>query len=110
MPEKSPQQTILELRDLVVAYFRQEAIEPLKDLGPYIGFGVAGALLFGFGVTFLGVGALRALQTETGTTFTKNWSWAPYAIVLVALMAIAALSWMARTRSARRIAKRSGNR
>jgi hypothetical protein len=104
MPEKSPQQTILELRDLVVAYFRQEAIEPLKDLGPYIGFGVAGALLFGFGVTFLGVGALRALQTETGTTFTKNWSWAPYAIVVVVLLGSAGIAWMARGRRKNRSA------
>ena len=28
------------------------------------------------------LGGLRALQTETGTTFDGNWSWAPYLIAL----------------------------
>jgi hypothetical protein len=106
MVDKPPQQTIQELRDLVIAYFKQEAVDPLKGLAQYLGFGVAGGLLLGFGVMFLGIGALRALQTETGDTFTKNWSWAPYAIVVVALVIIASLSWWARGRSARRMAKR----
>src|SRR5689334_13297497 len=85
----SPQETIQELKDLVVAYFKQETVEPPKGLGRYLGFGVGGALLLGLGVTFLGLGGLRALQTETGDTFTKNWSWAPYAIVVVVLVALA---------------------
>jgi hypothetical protein len=85
----SPQETIQELKDLVVAYFRQETVEPLKGLARYVGFGLGGALLLGLGVTFLGLGGLRALQTETGTTFTKNWSWAPYAIIVVVLLALA---------------------
>ena len=34
---------------------------------------------------------LRALQTETGTTFTGNWSWVPYFITLIGTVAVAAL-------------------
>ncbi len=96
MAEKSPQQTISELRDLVVAYFKQETLEPLKGLGRYVGFGVGGATLLGIGAMFLGIGALRALQTQTGSTFTKNWSWAPYGIVVIALLGAAGLTWLAR--------------
>lgn len=102
MADKSPQQTIQELKDLVIAYFKQETVEPFKTLGRYLGFGVAGGALFGLGALFLAIGGLRALQTETGTTFTKNWSWAPYAIVVVALLSMAGLTWMARGRGNKR--------
>jgi hypothetical protein len=100
LAEKSPQQTIQELRELVVAYFKQETLDPLKGLGRYLGFGVAGALLLGVGVFFLAMSGLRALQTETGTTFTGNWSWAPYGIVVVGLLLLTGLAWMARSRRA----------
>ena len=39
--------------------------------------GSPASLLLGLGVVLLGVGGLRALQTETGETFTGDWSWAP---------------------------------
>ncbi len=89
-------QLVLELRDLVIAYFKQEALTPLKSIGRYVAFGVAGSLLLGLGVLLLGVGGLRALQTETGDTFTGDWSWAPYGIVVVALFAGGGLTWAAR--------------
>ena len=89
-------QLVLELRDLVVTYVKQETVVPLRQLGRYVGFGVAGALLLGLGVVLLGVGGLRALQTETGDTFTGDWSWAPYLIVFGALLIGGALTWRAR--------------
>ena len=89
-------QLILELRDLVLAYFRQETLVPLQNLGRYILFGIGGALLLGTGVLLLAVGELRLLQTETGSTFHGNGSWAPYGIVVVTLLAGAAITWAAR--------------
>jgi hypothetical protein len=89
-------QLVIELRDLIVAYVRQETVTPIKDLGRYILFGVAGAFLLGFGVVLLGVGVLRLLQTETGTTFRGDWSWAPYGIVFAALLVGGAITWKAR--------------
>src|SRR5262245_43393335 len=71
-------QLITELRDLVVAYAKQQTLVPLQQLGRYVAFGIAGSLLIGFGVVFLGLSCLRALQTETGDTFTGDWSWVPY--------------------------------
>lgn len=90
------QEDVQGLFKLVIAYFKQETVIPLQSLGRYIGFGLAGALLLGFGVIFLAVGALRALQTETGSTFDANWSWAPYAIVVVGLAVCALITWKAR--------------
>jgi len=89
------QDTVRELKDLVVTYAKQETLEPLKGLKKFIGFGLGGALLLGTGVFFLAMGALRALQTQTGTTFTGNWSWAPYLIVVVSLALLAVLVWQA---------------
>lgn len=96
-------QVVRELWELIVAYFRQETVVPLQQLGRYIAFGLLGALLLGFGVLLLAMSGLRALQDETGTTFQGNWSWAPYGIVFVALLAGAGITWQARgTRRDRR--------
>jgi hypothetical protein len=89
-------QLVLELRDMVITYVKQETVVPLRQLGRYIAFGIAGSLLLGLGAVLLGVGALRALQTETGETFTGDWSWAPYLIVVVALLLCGAITWQAR--------------
>jgi hypothetical protein len=103
-------QLVLELRDLVVAYFKQETLLPLKALGRYAAFGVGGALLLGFGVLFLGVGGLRALQTETGETFTGDWSWVPYLIVVVGLLLGGAVVWAARGGRGDRVETTSGEK
>ena len=90
-------QLVTELRDLVVRYFREQTLVPLQQLGRYVGFGVLGSLLLGFGVVFLGMSGLRVLQDETGDTFTGDWSWVPYLIMFVALLLGAGLVWLART-------------
>src|SRR5215470_8396374 len=99
-------QLVTELRDLVVTYLRQQTILPLQQLGRYVGFGILGSLLLGFGVLFLGMSGLRALQTETSDTFSGDWSWVPYVLTFVALLLGAALVWLART--ARRAEKEYG--
>jgi hypothetical protein len=90
-------QLVTELRDLVVRYVREQTLVPLQQLGRYVGFGVLGSLLLGFGVVFLGMSGLRVLQDETGDTFTGDWSWVPYLIMFVALLLGAGLVWLART-------------
>jgi hypothetical protein len=99
-------QLVTELRDMVVRYFREQTLVPLQQLGRYVGFGILGSLLLGFGVVFMGMAGLRALQDETGDTFSGDWSWVPYLIMFVALLLGAALVWLART--ARRAEKEYG--
>jgi hypothetical protein len=89
-------QLVLELKDLVITYLRQETVLPIRQLGRYLAFGVAGSLLMGTGVLLLALGCLRLLQTETGDTFAGDWSWVPYIIVFVALLVGAAIVWTAR--------------
>lgn len=100
-------QLVLELREMVVEYVKQETVVPLKQLGRYIGFGIVGSFLLGLGVVLLGVGGLRALQTETGTTFVGDWSWAPYGIVFVALMLGGMVTWKVRNAALKRKDRRA---
>lgn len=80
---KSPGELIGELRELVVTYAKQETVDPLRRLGRFLAFGVAGAALLGLGGVFVVVGVLRLLQEETGSAFDGNWSFVPYVITLV---------------------------
>ena len=88
---KSLGETVSGIVELLKAYAKQETLEPLKRLGRYLGFGVAGSVLIATGLVLLMLAALRALQTETGSTFTGSWSWAPYAIVIVGTLLVAVL-------------------
>ena len=87
--DKSIPTQIGELWRLVLAYFRQETVEPVRNLGRFVFFGVAGSLVLGLGLVLLLLAALRALQTETGPHFQGHWSWLPYVIVLVGSLVVA---------------------
>jgi hypothetical protein len=91
----NPQDTIRELKDLVVAYAQQETIDPLKGVGRYIAYGILGALLLGSGLFFLSMGLLRVLQTQTGDAFTDWRSFLPYLIVVALLLALAYIAYFA---------------
>lgn len=77
---------------LVLDYAKQETLEPLKGAGRFVAFGVIGAIALSAGTLLLLLGLLRLLQTETGSTFTGNWSWAPYLVTAVAATVVAVLS------------------
>ncbi len=80
--DKSVPQVASELWTLTVDYAKQEIKDPVKGLGAYLLWGTLSMLLIGLGMVLLAIGALRALQTETGTMFTGSLSFLPYAIVL----------------------------
>jgi hypothetical protein len=72
-----------ELWDLVLAYVKQETIDPLKSLVRFLGWGVGGAVCLALGLVLLSLAGLRALQLELAPHLSGNWSWVPYLIVLV---------------------------
>lgn len=94
-----------ELWAMVIAYVKQETLLPIKGLGRFIAVGLAGSFTLAVGLLLLSLALLRALQTET-TTFSGNWSWAPYAITLVASAFVAVLAARAITSQKRRAAKK----
>ena len=91
-----PVAQVTELKDLVVSYAKQETLDPLRTLGQYLGFGIAGAVLIGSGVAFGLLALLRGLQDITffndpAEPDGGTWSWAPYFIVMIVGLIIAGL-------------------
>ena len=81
---------------LTVDYLKQETVVPLRGLGRFLYMGIAGAFFLAFGILLILLGILRLLQTETGTALTGDWSWVPYAVVVVLGLGIAAsAAWRA---------------
>ena len=79
---------------LTVDYLKQEVVDPLRGLGRFLYMGIAGSFFLAFGLLLILLGVLRLLQTETGTALSGDWSWVPYAVVVVlgiAVIAVAAL-------------------
>lgn len=77
---------------LILDYAKQETLGPLKGLVRFLIAGVAGAIALSTGALLLLLGLLRALQTETGSTFRGDWSWAPYLVTAAAATVVMALS------------------
>lgn len=89
--DKSVPALAAELWDLVRAYAKQETVEPMKGLSRKAGWGLLGSVMLSIGLVLMLLGGLRALQTETGSTFDGNWSWAPYLIALAGAGVVLAL-------------------
>lgn len=90
--------------ELLVAYAKQETVEPLRGLGRWIGFGAGGSVLIATGISLLLLSVLRALQTETGTTFTGNLSWLPYVFTLLGAVLVGGLSyWAVKSKKGKRL-------
>jgi hypothetical protein len=73
---------------LTVDYLKQEVVQPLRGLGRFLYMGIAGSFFLAFGILLILLGVLRLLQTETGTALTGDWSWVPYAVVVVLGIAV----------------------
>jgi hypothetical protein len=67
-----------DLLALTVGYAKQETVVPLRNLGRYIAWGVAGAVLFATGGAMLTLTAVRVVQSETGRHLHGDLTWVPY--------------------------------
>ena len=85
---------------LILDYAKQETLGPLKGLLRFLIAGVVGAIALSAGALLILLGLLRALQTETGSTFSGNWSWAPYLVTGAAATIVLVLSaWRKRSKT-----------
>jgi hypothetical protein len=87
-----------DLWQLVVGYVKQETVEPIKGVGRFLAFGLAGSALIGLGLVVMFLGVLRLLQDETGDTFDGHLKFVPYLLTLVACGAVAGGALKARGR------------
>jgi hypothetical protein len=76
--DKSLRTLVRELIYLVITYVKQETLDPIKLLGLYVAFGVAGALLIGIGGILAVLTAVRLVQAEAGVHLSGNLTWVPY--------------------------------
>lgn len=91
---RNPAGDARELVDLVIAYAKQETLEPLKGLGKKAALGVGGALLLGLGGVFASIGALRAMQTETDWFEEHNLTYLPYIFTVIFLLVLSLIGWV----------------
>lgn len=91
--DKSVGTLVNELAGLVIAYVKQETVVPIKALGRFVAFGVAGAFLLAIGGGMLTLTAVRVVQSETGAHLRGNLTWVPYAGGI--LVAAAGAGWAA---------------
>jgi hypothetical protein len=94
--QSGPIGQVTELKDMVVAYAKQETVDPLKTLGQYLGFGLGGAIMIGVGLSFGLLALLRGLQQirvfdDPAQVGGGSWTWAPYLIVMLVGLVIAGL-------------------
>ncbi len=83
MPGRAPgsgtKDGVAEFVQLVIAYAKQETVDPVVKQAKALGKGVAGAALVALGTVLLAIGFVRALQTEFGggTAVGARFAYAP---------------------------------
>jgi len=86
---KGAKAEIGDVIELVKGYARQETVGPLRGAGRWLGYGVGGAILLGFGSAFVVLGLLRMIQNEFGPSFDGRWtSLLPYFFAFLLSVAI----------------------
>ena len=93
--------TLRELWRLLLAYGRQETVDPLRSLGRSLGWGLAGALLMGGATVFGSLAVLRLLQSET-SVFDDALSWLPYLLAALIMVLVCGLALWGISRAADR--------
>ena len=88
-PAKDGGNPVGEVFTLIKGYADQEIRAPLRNLGRWVGLGLAGAVCLGLGSAMLLLGLLRLLQGLH--VFRHNLSFVPYAIVLLGCAVLIAM-------------------
>ena len=91
---KNPTGDARELVDLVIAYAKQETLEPLKGLRKNALLSLGGAVFLGIGGLFCSIGALRAMQSETDFFERHNLTYLPYFFTVIILVVLSAIGWV----------------
>lgn len=84
------QRDLEEVRDLFIRYFKEQTVQPLKDLGRFVLFGALGSVFVAFGVVMGLLGLLRMFQALF-PVLDGSLSFIPYLIVVVLALLVGAL-------------------
>ncbi len=103
MANQNPIDEAKDLQKMLVDYAKQETVEPLKTLGGYLAWGIAGALMMFLGLFFFGIGTLRLLQSEASLDGNSWLSLLSYLGAIVAMLAAIAALFVAFTKAKNRV-------
>lgn len=103
MSKTNPLEGAQEMQHMLVGYAKQETLEPLKQLGRYLGLGFAGSLLMFLGVFFAGLGTLRLLQSFETFGGSSWMSTLPYLVAIVVLLLAMVLIYMSLSRAKKKV-------
>jgi len=90
--DRSVRVMVIELRDLVITYVKQETLDPAKRLARYVVWGLAGSVFLAIGSVLLILAAVRAAQTETRPHLTGSLTWVPYVGGVIVAAAVIGLT------------------
>lgn len=103
MASPNPLEGAQEVQQMLVSYAKQETIAPLKHLGRYLGFGVAGSVLVFMGTFFIGLGVLRLMQTFEVFGGSSWASTVPYLIAIAVLLFFLVVIYSALSRAKKKV-------
>lgn len=103
MANTNPIEGAQEIQQMLVTYAKQETVEPLKTLGRYLAFGIAGSLMISLGVFFVGLATLRLMQRFEVFGGSAWASTLPYLGSIGVLLAAIALIYLSLTRAKKKV-------
>ncbi len=105
MATSNPVRGIQDIQETLIAYAKQETVQPLKTLGRYLGFGVAGSLFVFLGFFFVMLATLRLLQSLDVFAGSSWASLGPYGIAIAVLVLAMLIIYSALSRARKKVFK-----
>ncbi len=103
MSTTNPLEGAQEIQQMLVGYAKQETLQPLKQLGRYLGLGIAGSLVMFIGVFFVGLATLRLLQSLDVFAGAAWMSTLPYLATIAVLGLAIVLIYLSLSRAKKKV-------
>lgn len=83
---------VVDLVDSVKQYAKQETIDPIRGAARWVAVGTVASISLGLSLVFFALAILRLSQDLGGSALDGSWSFVPYIITLVVVMACVGVS------------------
>lgn len=83
---------VVELVDSVKQYAKQETVDPIRGAARWVAVGTVASVSMGLALVFFSLAILRLTQDLGATALDGAWSFVPYIVTLVIVMACVGVS------------------
>ncbi len=83
---------VVDLVDSVKQYAKQETVDPIRGAARWVAVGTLASVSLGLALVFFALAILRLIQDVGATALDGAWSFVPYIITLVVVMACVGVS------------------